>query len=165
MSANSKHFSQTESNNTRLNMKNYIFLKPFLLLTIFLSFFLSTPNQANANMFNKFKKGFYFEKYKNAQEAKAELLKLHPIGSDVGELVKTLEGAGAMVVEKDLTNAHKFKEYDEWWQNGVVKMYNFEYNKASPFFIILNYLKWNGGLQIDKNNKIIDFGIFRNRAY
>ena len=119
----------------------------------------------NINLLYKIQPGFHFEKYKTAKEAKEALLELHPIGSDVGELVKTLEGAGAMVVEKDLTNAHKFKEYDEWWQNGVVKMYNFEYNKASPFFIILNYLKLNGGLQIDKNNKIIDFGIFRNRAY
>lgn len=42
-------------------------------------------------MFNKFKKGFYFEKYKTAEEAKAALLELHPIGSDVEGLVRTLD--------------------------------------------------------------------------
>jgi hypothetical protein len=142
MSANSKHFSQTESNNTRLNMKNYIFLKPFLLLTIFLSFFLSTPNQANANMFNKFKKGFYFEKYKNAQEAKAELLKLHPIGSDVGELVKRLEGAGAMVKLQRANNEEV--------------IYFYEYNNG---IAIINPLKWSGGIRFDSKKNIIDFGV------
>lgn len=69
--------------------------KTKILLTVFLSVFLfcflSTPNQANANMFNRFKKGFYFEKYKNAKEAQKALLELHPIGSDVGELIKTLD--------------------------------------------------------------------------
>jgi len=34
-------------------------------------------------MFNKFKKGFYFEKYKTAEEAESALLELHPIGSDI----------------------------------------------------------------------------------
>ena len=59
------------------------------------SYFLTiNPNNANANMLNKFKDGFYFEKYSTAEEAKEALLELHPIGSDVGELVKTLEGAG-----------------------------------------------------------------------
>ena len=53
-----------------------------------------TTNCANANMFNKFRKGFYFEKYSTAEELKTALLELHPIGSDVGELVRTLEGAG-----------------------------------------------------------------------
>ena len=54
---------------------------------------ISTP--ANANMFNKLRKGFYFEKYKTADEAKAALLEVHPVGSDIDGLVETLKNAGA----------------------------------------------------------------------
>jgi len=51
----------------------------------------------NGALINKFKSGFYFEKYKTSEEAKAALLKLHPIGSSVDELVKTLEKAGMKI--------------------------------------------------------------------
>ena len=73
-------------------------------LLILLSCFLLTSIDSNAAMFNKFKKGFYFEKYKTAEEAQNALLELHPIGSDVGELVKTLERAGGKcgIIAKDL---------------------------------------------------------------
>ena len=50
---------------------------------------------ANQNFSNRFKEGFYFEKYSNAKEARAALLKLHPIGSDIAALHRTLENAGA----------------------------------------------------------------------
>ena len=63
-----------------------------LFLSVFsLSLISPINNNANANMLNKFKKGFYFEKYENAEEAQKALLELHPIGSDVEELVKTLD--------------------------------------------------------------------------
>jgi len=87
-------------------MKNAL---KFILISIF---FLSlTTANSNANMFNKFKKGFYFEKYKNAEEAKAALLELHPIGSDVDGLVKTLEGARMKC--GSITNP-KFKDKPEY---------------------------------------------------
>ena len=80
-------------------------------LILFLSFlFLSVLqpiNNANANMFNKFKKGFFFEKYSSANEAQKALLELHPIGSDAGELVKTLERAGCNI---SLTDQNKLND-------------------------------------------------------
>ncbi len=39
--------------------------------------------------------GFRFEKYKTAEEARIALLELHPIGSSIEKLVKTLEKAKA----------------------------------------------------------------------
>lgn len=138
-------------------------------LVIFLSIFslaiIAAISTSNANMFNRFKKGFYFEKYSTAEEAKAELLKLHPIGSDVESLVKRLEGAGAVLKEENLDGYRKFKQYDKWWEDGVVKMYIYEYDKASLPFVFINYLIWNGSIRVDKDNKIIDSAIFRNRAY
>lgn len=77
------------------NMKNCLIkIFSFLLISILSLTIITNNNKAEANMFNKFKKGFYFEKYKTAEEAKTALLKLHPIGSDVADLVKTLERAG-----------------------------------------------------------------------
>lgn len=145
-------------------MKNF---KLTNLLILFLSapILLTSTNQAQANMFNKFKKGFYFEKYKTAEEATNALLELHPIGSDVEGLIKTLEGAGAMIKEEDLKNYKKFKEYDRWWKEGITKFYVISYDKASPFFVIINYLEWRGGIAIDKNNKIIFCGLHRGRSY
>ncbi|OFW80267.1 MAG: hypothetical protein A3D15_04325 [Alphaproteobacteria bacterium RIFCSPHIGHO2_02_FULL_40_34] len=84
-------------------------MKNFLILTIsILALTMNTTNNnAEAKMFNKFKKGFYFEKYKTAEEAKAALLELHPIGSDVEGLVETLEGAGAETYEPVITEKYK----------------------------------------------------------
>ena len=50
---------------------------------------------ANQNFSNRFKEGFYFEKYSNAKEARAALLKLHSIGSDIAALRRSLEDARA----------------------------------------------------------------------
>ena len=50
---------------------------------------------ANQNFSNRFKEGFYFEKYSNAKQVRAALLKLHPIGSDIEALRRSLEKAGA----------------------------------------------------------------------
>ena len=136
-----------------------------LLIILFSIFTISTTNEAQANMFNKFKKGFYFEKYKTAEEARAALLEMHPVGSDVEELLKTLEKSKATIREKDLSNAHKFKEYDKWWDEGVERMYVFEYDGASPFFIMINYLIWSGSIGMDKNGNITSLAVFKNRAY
>ena len=150
-------------------MKNF---KRSNLTTVLLTIFLLaiSANQAQANMFNRFREGFYFEKYKTAEEAKAALLEMHPIGSSVESLIKTLEGAGARAVEeseKDLENYKKFypKEYSEWKQKGNFKTYYAFYDKASPFFVIINYLKWSADIWINKDNKITFIQLHRNRAY
>ena len=145
-------------------MKNF---KRSNLTTVLLTIFLLaiSTNQAQANMFNRFREGFYFEKYKTAEEARAALLELHPIGSDIEGLVGTLEGAGAVIKEENLESYKKFKEYDWWWKEGTARFYVVSYDKASPFFVIINYLKWAGGIRIDKNNRIISYGLHRGRAY
>lgn len=147
-------------------MKNF---KLTNLLILFLSapILLTSTNQAQANMFNKFKKGFYFEKYKTAEEATNALLELHPIGSDVEGLIKTLEGAGAKIEIRDLENYKKFypKEYEKWQRQGNIKAYSFSYDKASPFFVVLNYLKWSADVWIGQSNEITFIQIHKSRAY
>lgn len=141
-------------------------VKHFISTTLCCLFCSLMPlSDAKANIFNNFRQGFYFEKYSTAQEAKEELLKLYPIGSDSVKLIRTLEKSGAIVTEENLEGYKKFKEYDKWWKMGVKNMYVFKYEKASPFFVILNYLIWNGSVQTDENGKIIFIGISKNRAY
>jgi hypothetical protein len=84
-------------------------------LTVFFSLCFLTTN-SNADMFNKFKKGFYFEKYKTADEMKETLLELHPIGSSIDGLIKTLEKAGGKcgIYEtkiEDYTDVFEGKEF------------------------------------------------------
>jgi hypothetical protein len=111
---------------------------------------ISTSN-ANANIFNKFKKGFYFEKYSTAEEAKAALLELHPIGSDVGELVKTLERAGAKV-KKYKTSKAEILSYPD----SKVEYYFFKYFQKT--FPIFGY-NWGGSIDFNKKIKIEKFYI------
>jgi hypothetical protein len=145
------------------------------LLTIFL--LAISTNQAQANMFNKFRKGFYFEKYKTAEEATNALLELHPIGSDVGGLVKTLEGAGAKLYgtftrEDEKKNPHygyfsKTLPSQDPLPKGVfsskVKIDNsailvrdFKFNVG-----IINQLLWKVYVWTDNDDKIIDFIILK----
>jgi hypothetical protein len=83
----------------QLASKNHSLKTSILFVVSLFILIAATHNQANANMFNRFKKGFYFEKYSNPEEAKEALLKLHPIGSDVVALVRTLEMAGGRCYE------------------------------------------------------------------
>jgi len=135
-------------------IKNFIITSTLAFTLTSILVIISNSN-ANANIFNKFKKGFYFEKYSTAEEAKAALLELHPIGSDVEGLVKTLERAGAEVSEENLNQYRKKKYYDEWWKQGIEKMYSYKY-KAGYF---LNPMEWGGGIIINKRIKIINFGL------
>ena len=66
------------------------------LFTITALLIFLTSGVAEAKFMNRFKDGFYFEKYKTADEVKSALLELHPMGSSVDELIETLAGAGAV---------------------------------------------------------------------
>ena len=66
-----------------------------LILAALAIVIINTVIHANQNFMNRFKEGFYYEKYSNGKDAEAALLELHPIGSDVKALRKTLENAGA----------------------------------------------------------------------
>jgi hypothetical protein len=134
---------------------------PVLLATIILF-------QLNQNQFNRFKQGFYFEKYSTAKEANNALLQLHPIGSDVNALVKTLEKAGGKVKEESLESYYeykKFKKREKWWKKDVAMILDIKYDKASPFFVIINWIKWGGSIQADRNKSILFIGLYKSRAY
>ena len=135
-------------------IKNFIiaFTLAFILtFTLTLTLVIISTSNANANMFNKFKKGFYFEKYSTADEAKAALLELHPIGSDVGELVKTLERAGAEV-KKYKTSKAELLSYPD----SKVEYYFFKYFQKT--FPVFGY-NWGGSVDFNKKIKIEKFYI------
>lgn len=103
-------------------------------------------------MFNKFKNGFYFEKYKTAEEAKAVLLELHPIGSDVGELVRTLEKAGGKcAIREDKVN----KSSNE---NGLKYMLC-TYNSKKIGYISLWIWNDESGYWNNSNNSLVNLVI------
>ena len=75
---------------------------------------------ANQNFSNRFKEGFYFEKYSNAKQARAALLKLHPIGSDKAAFHRTLVNAGAYDIQGINRVTYRYIEnkgsiFDELW--------------------------------------------------
>ena len=75
---------------------------------------------ANQNFSNRFKEGFYFEKYGDAEEARAALLELHSIGTDIAALRSTLEKSGAHSLFKD-------KMYYEYHQNTDSFLYQYRW--------------------------------------
>ena len=152
--------------------------KTFLITALILAPLLLTANNANANMFNKFKKGFYFEKYKTADEANVALLKLHPIGSNVDELVKTLEKAGAklnvLVTRQDATLDRKKEKYFFKGLLSTVEPNHYRYDAVkvsnsavvAKFYeghtgFIISPLLWKIGIWYDKNNNITDVSILK----
>ena len=124
---------------------------PVLLATIILF-------QLNQNQFNRFKKGFYFEKYSTSQEASNALLQLHPIGSDVNALVKTLEKAGGKKVysinRDDVKNNHEIH-----FPKSVFVKSGYEYYTGIP---LLTLKLWTVVLHENKN---IIINIFLDKEY
>ena len=131
-------------------IKNFI-IAFTLTFTLILTLVIISTSNANANIFNKFKKGFYFEKYSTAEEAKAALLELHPIGSDVGDLIKTLERAGTEVSEMKAYELKNIKrDFNEVW----IKSYSY----SNESFI--NPLRFGGGIVYNKSSiKLVDLGL------
>ena len=131
-------------------IKNFI-ITSALAFTLTSTLVIISTSNANANMFNRFKKGFYFEKYSTAEEAKAALLELHPIGSDAGDLIKTLERAGAEVSEmKEYELKNIKRDFNEVW----IKSYSY----SNESFI--NPLRFGGGIVYNKSSiKLVDLGL------
>jgi len=125
-------------------------------LIIFLSVlsitFIAVISTSHANMFNRFKKGFYFEKYSTVEEAKEELLKLHPIGSDVDGLVKRLEEAGCKCNLMDQDKLESAKENNPKIRHLTTVIHC----EVSTGF--MNSIVWRAGIMIVEN-KIDDIGI------
>lgn len=131
--------------------KTHNLIKFFLTVSVFiLTMFMAT--NSHAKFINKFKDGFYFEKYKTAEEAKTELLKRHPIGSDVEPLLETLRGAEAEVT---LEKWSKFAL--QQYPNKREIYYGYSYYRSSWIPGVGG--TWGGGIDFDENNKIIDFGV------
>ena len=80
-----------------------------ILLTSIILILVMMIGAEAMSLFGK-KEGFRFEDYKNAEEAQAALLELHPVGSDVFALKQTIEGAGASCY---LLNKNTAKEVSE----------------------------------------------------
>jgi hypothetical protein len=91
-----------------MNQKFYTQLLKIIFIILSMSLTIIPYNNADAIMFNKFKRGFYFEKYDDGNEAKNALLKIHPVGSDIEDLFETLRKAGANC---NIYSADKIKEY------------------------------------------------------
>jgi hypothetical protein len=99
----------------------------------------------NGGAINKFKPGFYFEKYKTIEEVKKELLKLYPIGSDVEDLVKTLELSGAEQYQPYITEKYRSNpnlKYMFW--------YKYKYYNLNSMFS----KSWTISIKKDKDSKL-----------
>ena len=158
-------------------MKNF---KRSNLTTVLLTIFLLaiSTNQAQANMFNRFREGFYFEKYSpkffkpakagdkkiSISEARVALLGLHPIGSDSSELFKTLDKAGAQIQSEfsrnDLKSYHIHER--EYFPSDVSKsasvVHHYQYDTG---IWLINPITWSILVFCDDNNSIIDIHLGR----
>ncbi len=93
---------------------------------------------------------FRFEDYRTAEEAKAALLKLHPVGSDAETLIATLKLAGAEIEYVDIRKGYKIYYKDEI---GAYKYSYWKYNLG------INAYQWSGFIPYDKEKKILNIGV------
>lgn len=158
-------------------MKNF---KRSSLTTALLAIFLLaiSINQAQANMFNRFREGFYFEKYnpnyfklpksgdKNLaiSKARAALLELHPIGSDYDKLFKTLDKAGAQIkysVSRSDLKSDRVRER-EYFSSDVSKSASVvHYYQYDTGMWLINPITWVILVFCDDNNSITDIHLGR----
>jgi len=98
-------------------------------------------------------KNFRFEDYDDPVLAKAALLKLHPVGSSLDDLLKTLEKAGAAV------RTLEGKEiYEEWRTEDFGGVFGYNYYQSK--FLYGNI--WGGAIHFDKSRNITKVGLGRN---
>ena len=132
------------------------------LLTLILTLLLLPIN--NSYSMGHKEKRFKFENYKTAEDAKAELLRRHPIGSDVDALLETLRRAGAKVEEKRVVSEYDKQRYLKGIPDYIT--YDQLYGESSYHYeqpgirryILLSY-KWGGGISYDKNNKLTHLAV------
>jgi hypothetical protein len=93
---------------------------------------------------------FRFEKYKTAEDAKVVLLKLHPVGSSVDELVETLDKAGATCKKID---RNKYKNIPKYVH--LTKVIHCEYYSG-----FLELIRWGGSIMC-KGKKIDKIGMHK----
>lgn len=108
-------------------------------------------------MIRKSKGEFRFEDYDSPEEARAVLLEMHPVGSSVDDLVKTLEGAGATIESEIILNEKNKKIYNKS-PIGAVGAASYFYNQTG-FLPGLSSYKWGGGIPYDKDRKILAIGV------
>ena len=159
-----------------------IFKQATLLTALLTSLiFLTSTNQAHANMFNKFREGFYFEKYNPAyfkispkvgdknraiSEARTALLELHPTGSSYENLFKTLDKAGAKVeysikrADLSLDPAREKEYFSGDISKSASTMYRYRYDTG---IWLINPITWIVLVFCDDNNLITD--IYLSRDY
>jgi len=173
-----KDSSKSQSRSSLVSIKstyqrNMNLFKSFdkLLVTMCCLFLLTS--QAHANILNKFRSGFYFEKYSTTEEAKEELLKLCPIGSDADKLMSILEKIGAKKIEfierKDVENESSkrsayftksiqltplsYSQFDI--SKDATSLQTMQYNIDN----IINPIVWKCSIWMNKERKIIDVSL------
>jgi hypothetical protein len=90
---------------------------------------------------------FRFEKYKTAEDAKVVLLKLHPVGSSVDELVETLDKAGG----------EEYIPFIEGKYKKNPRLKNIVYFRYYSGFLEL--IRWGVSVERYKENKIFNIGV------
>ena len=88
---------------------------------------------------------FRFEQYNSAADAKAALLKLHPVGSSVEDLVNTLEGAGANPYAPFISPKYRSNP-------DLKSILRFKYIHRTPFSLFPK--EWSLSAKYTENNKI-----------
>jgi len=94
--------------------------------------------------------GFRFEKYETKEQAEAVLLQMHPVGSSVDDLLKTLKDAGATVTTYN---------YTKWSTRAEGEVGEYSYTLSKNGCIGLDSYQWAGPVGYDVNRKIIYFGV------
>ncbi len=94
-----------------------------------------------------------FEKYRSSEEAKAALLRLHPIGTLQVKLAETLKKAGATVEYIDKADL----PYPSWIKKGGHGAISYDYYHRG---VIFGY-DWGGSILYDKDNNILSMGVSR----
>ena len=121
-----------------------------ILFILLITAVVGLNNESEAKMLNKFKEGFYFEKYKTEEEVKEVLLKLHPVGSNLKKLVDTLERAGAGKYSPKISKKHQKNpklNYMLWYKYDHMTLTSI-YTKS-----------WSLSIQYNKNNEIISISV------
>lgn len=138
-----KKFAYSKTNK-KISVRIKKLLEITLITIISIIVLFNVASYFKGNWTNKFRDGFYFEKYKTADKAKEALLGLHPIGSNAKSLINTIEKAGAF--HKPITNL-KYKDRPEY------KNYlSYTYNKKMLFGLAND--KYGIGIKYDENHKI-----------
>jgi hypothetical protein len=95
--------------------------------------------------YNRILPGFYFEKYKTAEKAQEALLKIHPIGSDVDDFLKSLKKIKG-----------KYEEVKSQ-KDGITRIfYDYVEKRNISFFVY----RWSIVISVNEDKKVENIKVF-----